>query len=61
MLKGMLRADATTFKVRASFQGEIEGKRVGTTQNLGPRARARAPQAPQNSDATSVGNRTRLS
>ena len=40
MLKGMPRADASTFKVRASFQGEIEGKRVGFTQNIGPRARA---------------------
>ena len=42
MLKGMSRADANRFKVRASFQGEIEGKRVGTTQNLGPRARAQS-------------------
>jgi hypothetical protein len=41
MLKGMRRADATTLKVRASFQGEVEGKRVGCTENIGPRARAR--------------------
>jgi hypothetical protein len=43
MLKGMSRADATTLKLRASFQGEIEGKRVGTTENIGARARARRP------------------
>ncbi len=42
MLKGMRRAEAIKFKVRASFQGEIEGKRVGFTQNIGPRARARS-------------------
>jgi hypothetical protein len=41
MLKGMQRADATALKVRASYQGEIEGKRVGCTENIGPRARAR--------------------
>jgi hypothetical protein len=40
MLKGMSRADANKFGVRASFQGEIEGKRVGFTENIGPRARA---------------------
>jgi hypothetical protein len=45
MLKGMRRAEAIKFKVRASFQGEIEGKRVGTTQNVGPRARARSTSA----------------
>ena len=45
MLKGMRRAEAIKFKVRASFQGEIDGKRVGTTQNVGPRARARSTSA----------------
>jgi hypothetical protein len=40
MLKGMSIADANKFGVRASFQGEIEGKRVGFTENIGPRARA---------------------
>lgn len=40
MLKGMSRADANKFGVRPSFQGEIEGKRVGFTENIGPRARA---------------------
>ena len=42
MLKGMSRADAKGFRVRASFQGEIEGKRVGFTENIGPRARAQS-------------------
>jgi hypothetical protein len=42
MLKGMNRADAGRFGVRPSFQGEIEGKRVGFTENIGPRARAPA-------------------
>jgi hypothetical protein len=41
MLKGMRRADASKFKVRPSFQGVIEGKRVGFTENIGPSARAR--------------------
>ena len=40
MVKGINRTDASKFGVRASFQGEIEGKRVGFTQNIGPRARA---------------------
>jgi hypothetical protein len=40
MLKGMNRADASRFGVRASYQGEIEGKRAGFTENIGPRARA---------------------
>ena len=41
MLKGMRRGDASKFRVRVTFQGEIEGKRVGFTENIGPRARAR--------------------
>jgi hypothetical protein len=41
MLKGISRRDAKRFRVRASPQGEIEGKRVGCTENIGPRARAR--------------------
>jgi len=41
MLKGISRADAKRFRVRASPQGEIEGKRVGCTENIGPLARAR--------------------
>ena len=45
MLKGMSKADANGFGIRPSFQGEIEGKRVGTTQNVGPRARARSTSA----------------
>jgi hypothetical protein len=40
MLKGMRRVDASRFRVRASFQGDIEGKRVGFTENIGPKARA---------------------
>jgi hypothetical protein len=31
-LKGLSRRDAKEFRVRASFQGEIEGKRVGCTE-----------------------------
>jgi hypothetical protein len=42
MLKGMSRTDANRFRVRPSFQGEIEGKRVGFTENIGPRARAQS-------------------
>lgn len=41
MLKGISRADAKRFRVRASPQGEIEGKCVGCTENIGPQARAR--------------------
>jgi hypothetical protein len=40
-LKGLARRDATQFHVRASPQGEIDGKRVGCTENIGPRARTR--------------------
>jgi hypothetical protein len=40
-LKGLSRRDAAEFHIRASFQGEIEGKRVGCTENIGPRARSR--------------------
>jgi hypothetical protein len=40
-LKGILRRCAKQFHVRASPQGEIEGKRVGCTENIGPRARSK--------------------
>jgi hypothetical protein len=49
MLKGMTRSDAKAFGVRSSFQGEIEGKRVGSTENIG--ARARSSRLHQNLDA----------
>ena len=42
MLKGMQRRDADQLDIRrASFQGELEGKRVGWTENIGERARRR--------------------
>jgi hypothetical protein len=42
MLKGMQRRDADQLGIRrASFQGELEGKRVGWTENIGERARRR--------------------
>jgi hypothetical protein len=41
MLKGISRRGAKRFRVRASPQGEIEGKRVGYTENIGARAGAR--------------------
>jgi hypothetical protein len=42
MLKGMRRRDADQLDIRrASFQGELEGKRVGWTENIGQRARRR--------------------
>lgn len=40
-LKGLDPREATQFGVRASFQGELEGKRVGCTENIGARARKR--------------------
>jgi hypothetical protein len=40
VLKGLRPSDAKQFRIRASFQGEVEGKRVAVTQNIGPRARA---------------------
>ena len=42
MLKGMRRRDADQLDIRrASFQGELEGKRVGWTENIGEMARRR--------------------
>jgi hypothetical protein len=41
MLKGLRPKDAKEFGVRASFQGEVEGKRVAVTENIGSRARQR--------------------
>ena len=42
-LKGLSRRDAEEFNIRkTSFQGEVEGKRVGCTENIGLRARQRA-------------------
>jgi hypothetical protein len=61
MLKGMNRRDAKRFGVRASPQGEIEGKRVGCTENIGSRARARRNATMQNLDAVSMQGRRRPS
>lgn len=41
MLKGLRPKDAKEFGVRASFQGEIEGKRAGATESIGLRGRER--------------------
>jgi hypothetical protein len=41
MLKGLHPRDAKEFGIRASFQGLLEGKRVGCTENIGERARRR--------------------
>jgi hypothetical protein len=42
-LKGLSRRYAEEFHLRkTSFQGEVEGKRVGCTENIGLRARQRA-------------------
>jgi hypothetical protein len=42
MLKGLRRKDAALLGVRrTSYQGEITGKRAGTTENIGRRARDR--------------------
>ena len=41
MLKGLRPKDAKEFGVRASFQGEIEGKRAAVTESIGLRARER--------------------
>jgi hypothetical protein len=54
MLKGISRRDAKRFRVRASPQGEIEGKRVGCTENIGARARARRDATITNLDAASM-------
>jgi hypothetical protein len=40
-LKGLQPREARQFGVRASFQGIVEGKRVGTTENIGVVARTR--------------------
>ncbi len=40
-LKGLDPREARQFGIRASYQGELEGKRVGCTENIGARARAR--------------------
>jgi hypothetical protein len=39
MLKGIEERHAQQFGLKASFQGELEGKRVGSTQNIGKTAR----------------------
>jgi hypothetical protein len=39
MLKGLQRRDAVQWGIRTSFQGELEGKRVRCTENIGQRAR----------------------
>jgi hypothetical protein len=41
VLKGLRPKDAKEFGVRASFQGEIEGKRAAVTESIGLRARER--------------------
>jgi hypothetical protein len=41
MLKSLRPEEAKAFGVRASFQGEIEGKRAAVTENIGLRTRER--------------------
>jgi hypothetical protein len=41
MLKGIEERYAKQFGLKASFQGELEGKRVGSTQNIGKSSRKR--------------------
>jgi hypothetical protein len=41
MLKGLDPRAAERFGVRTSRQGDFEGKRAGTTENIGPGARER--------------------
>jgi hypothetical protein len=40
-LKGLDPREATLFGVRSSYQGELQGKRVGCTENIGAMARKR--------------------
>jgi hypothetical protein len=56
MLKGMPRADASTFKVRASFQGEIEASASASRKILVLGLEPSRSQRQQNSDATAASN-----
>jgi hypothetical protein len=49
MQSNQVRFDISTVRSGTSFQGEIEGKRVGSTENIG--ARARSSRLHQNLDA----------